>query len=66
MLLHPDFLLRATVMAAEPRWVGSPEPGIDRVMADRLGAERARAPSLVQYASTLVFLLHVHLTGLAR
>ena len=31
MLVHPDFSLRATVTAAEHRWVASPQPGVERV-----------------------------------
>ena len=38
MLVHPDFSLRAIVTAAEHRWVASPQPGVERVMLDRLGA----------------------------
>lgn len=63
MLVHPDFSLRATVTAAEHRWVASPQPGVERVMLDRLGAERARATSLVRYASASVFPAHGHPGG---
>ena len=63
MLVHPDFLLRATVRAAEHRWVTSPQPGVERVMLDRLGAERARATSLVRYAPASVFPAHGHRGG---
>lgn len=31
---HPDCLLRATVTAAEHRWVASPQPGVQRVVPD--------------------------------
>jgi len=63
MLVHPDFSLRATVMAAEHRWVASPQSGVERVMLDRLGAERARATSLVRYAPASVFPAHGHPGG---
>lgn len=63
MLVHPDFSLRATVTAAEHRWVASPQPGVERVMLDRLGAERARATSLVRYAPASVFPAHGHPGG---
>ncbi len=60
MLVHPDFLLRATVSPAEHRWVASPQPGVERVMLDRLGAERARAASLARYAPASVYPAHGH------
>jgi anti-sigma factor ChrR (cupin superfamily) len=63
MLVHPDFSLRATVTAAELRWVASPQPGVERVMLDRLGAERARATSLVRYAPASAFPAHGHPGG---
>ena len=63
MLVHPDFSLRATVTAAEHRWVASPQAGVERVMLDRLGAERARATSLVRYAPASVFPAHGHPGG---
>ena len=63
MFVHPDFSLRATVTAAEHRWVASPQPGVERVILDRLGAERARATSLVRYAPESVFPAHGHPGG---
>jgi anti-sigma factor ChrR (cupin superfamily) len=63
MLVHPDFSLRATVTAAELRWVASPQPGVERVMLDRLGGERARATSLVRYAPRSIFPEHAHPGG---
>lgn len=63
MLVHPDFSLRAIVTMAEHRWVASPQPGVERVMLDRLGAERARATSLVRYAPASVFPAHGHPGG---
>lgn len=63
MLINPDFSLRTTVAPAEHRWVASPQPGVERVMLDRLGAERARATSLVRYAPASVFPAHGHPGG---
>ena len=63
MLVHPNFLLRATVAVDEHRWVASPQAGVERVMLDRLGAERARATSLVRYAPASVFPAHGHPGG---
>lgn len=63
MLVHPDFSHRATVTADEHRWVPSPQAGVERVMLDRLGGERARATSLVRYAPHSVFPAHAHPGG---
>ena len=47
----------------EQRWVPSPLPGVERVMLDRLGAERGRATSLVRYAPGSSFDAHAHPGG---
>jgi anti-sigma factor ChrR (cupin superfamily) len=63
MLVNPEFSRRAVVTAADHRWVASPQPGVERVMLDRLGGERARATSLVRYAPGSVFPAHGHPGG---
>lgn len=63
MLVHPDFSHRATVTADEHLWVPSPQSGVARVMLDRLGAEQARATSLVRYAPASHFPAHGHPGG---
>ena len=63
MLIHSDFSLRAVVTPADHRWVASPQPGVERVMLDRIGAERARATSLVRYLPHSVFPAHGHPGG---
>lgn len=63
MLVNPDFLHRAAMTAVEHRWVPSPQPGVQRVMLDRLGGERARATSLVRYAPNSIFPAHAHPGG---
>ncbi len=63
MLVNPDFSRRAVVTAVDHRWVPSPQPGVERVMLDRLGGERARATSLVRYAPGSVFPAHGHPGG---
>ena len=50
MFVNPDFSCRAVVTTDQHRWVASPQLGVERVMLDRLGGERARATSLVRYA----------------
>ena len=63
MLINSDFSRRAIVTAQDHRWVASPQPGVERVMLDRVGAERARATSLVRYAPGSVFPAHSHPGG---
>ena len=63
MLVNSDFSRFAVVTADEHRWVASPQPGVERMMLDRLGGERARATSLVRYAPGSVFPPHGHPGG---
>jgi anti-sigma factor ChrR (cupin superfamily) len=58
--LNADFTRRAAVHAAQLDWVPSPVPGIERRMLDRVGAEVARATSIVRYAPHSRFSPHVH------
>lgn len=63
MLIHSDFSRRAIVTPADHDWVASPQPGVERVMLDRIGSERARATSLVRYQPHSVFPAHGHPGG---
>jgi anti-sigma factor ChrR (cupin superfamily) len=63
MYLNAELSQRALLTAELHRWVPSPQPGVERVMLDRMGAERGRATSLVRYASGSVFPPHVHPGG---
>ena len=63
MLINSDFSCRAIVTAEDHRWVASPQPGVERVMLDRIGGERARATSLVRYQPRSVFPAHGHPGG---
>ncbi len=60
MNLHADFGARAAVHAARLDWSPSPIPGVDRRMLDRVGAEVARATSIVRYAPNSKFSPHTH------
>lgn len=60
MELNADFSRRVLVKAAENDWVPSPMPGVERKMLDRIGAEVARATSIVRYAPGSAFSAHVH------
>ena len=46
MLVNPDFSSRASLTPDDYQWVASPQPGVERVMLDRLGGEKARATIL--------------------
>lgn len=63
MLINADFSKRAVVLADEYRWVPSPQGGVERVMLDRIGGEKARATSIVRYAKGSYFPAHSHPGG---
>jgi len=60
MRLNADFSNRVVVLPADYYWVASPAPGVERVMLDRIGAEVARATSLVRYLPHARFPSHRH------
>lgn len=63
MLLNADFDRAVFVRGDQPAWRASPQTGVDRVMLDRVGAEKARATSLVRYAPKSEFPPHAHPGG---
>lgn len=63
MRINADFSLPAFVAADEQEWIHSPENGVDRIMLDRIGAEVARATSIVRYAPNSSFPRHEHALG---
>jgi anti-sigma factor ChrR (cupin superfamily) len=63
MELNADFSQRAVVHAGSLPWVASPIAGVDRRMLDRIGAEVARATSIVRYAPDSHFSPHTHAGG---
>lgn len=63
MLVNADFSRRATVAPYQYQWVSSPQDGVERVMLDRVGAEKARATSIVRYAPDSFFPGHEHPGG---
>jgi anti-sigma factor ChrR (cupin superfamily) len=60
MEINADFTKRAVVHAAALEWIPSPMPGVERRMLDRVGAEVARATSIVRYAPHSHFSPHTH------
>lgn len=63
MLINADFSRRAIVAPHQYQWVASPQGGVERVMLDRVGAEKARATSIVRYAPDSYFPRHLHPGG---
>ncbi len=63
MLINADFSRRAVVAPRQYEWVPSPQGGVERVMLDRVGAEKARATSIVRYAPGSHFPPHPHPGG---
>ncbi len=63
MLINADFSQPASVRLEQHQWVASPQGGVERMMLDRIGAEKARATSLVRYAPQSYFPHHQHPGG---
>jgi len=63
MLVNADFSRRAIITPRHYQWLASPQGGVERVMLDRVGAEKARATSIVRYASGSCFPQHQHPGG---
>ncbi len=63
MYVNADFSRPAVVTPDRQAWIASPQPGVERVMLDRIGAEQARATSLVRYAPQSFFPAHAHPGG---
>jgi len=63
MLVNANFDERIVIDTLKSGWVSSPVPGIERIMLDRLGAEDARATSIVRYAAGTTFTPHEHPLG---
>ncbi len=60
MELNAKFDQRVTVSPDQYQWVDSPQPGVERMMLDRIGDEVARATSIVRYAPNSQFPAHSH------
>ena len=63
MRFNADFTQFSMVKREEYQWVKSPQKGVDRVMLDRVGEEKARATSIVRYAPNSYFPSHSHPGG---
>lgn len=63
MRINSDFSRRVIVTPDQHQWIASPQEGVERVMLDRIGAEKARATSIVRYAPGSWFPHHPHPGG---
>ncbi|QIM48173.1 anti-sigma factor [Pusillimonas sp. DMV24BSW_D] len=63
MRINADFSKPAFVLPDQYEWVSSPQAGVERVMLDRVGEEKARATSVVRYAPQSFFPVHSHPGG---
>ncbi|ASM51972.1 hypothetical protein PESP_b0406 [Pseudoalteromonas espejiana DSM 9414] len=63
MKIAADFSKRVVVHSEQLDWIPSPMAGVDRRPLDRVGAEVARATSIVRYAPGSEFSPHVHTGG---
>lgn len=61
--LHADITQRLVIDQASLPWVDSPVQGVSRRMLERVGAEVARATSVVRYAPGSSFHRHTHELG---
>ncbi|SDC95696.1 cupin domain-containing protein [Ruegeria marina] len=60
MRINADFSRRAAVHFDQSEWVPSPAAGVERKMLDRIGAEVARATTIVRFAPGSAFAAHTH------
>ncbi|WP_318518207.1 cupin domain-containing protein [Photobacterium leiognathi] len=63
MQVNADFTRPVTISAERYHWVPSTQPGVERMMFDRIGGEKARATTLVRYAANSSFPCHAHPGG---
>ncbi len=63
MLINSDYSRCVVVTPDQYQWTPSPQIGVERVMLDRFGGEKARATSIVRYASGSHFPRHQHPGG---
>ncbi len=63
MLINANFSQHNSLASEQQQWIASPQNGVERVMLDRIGEEKARATSLVRYAPNSYFPHHLHPGG---
>ncbi|MCL6239918.1 cupin domain-containing protein [Acinetobacter sp. ANC 7086] len=63
MHLHADFSKPIIITPQDYHWVKSPGGQVNRMMLDRIGAEKARATSVVEFSPQTPFTEHTHPLG---
>jgi len=63
MKIHADFKAFAGVNFDAAQYIASPSYGVNRFMLDRIGEEKARATTIVQYQPNSKFPEHEHIGG---
>ncbi|WP_217895568.1 cupin domain-containing protein [Oceanospirillum sanctuarii] len=63
MLVNTDFSVQVSVTPDKYEWSSSPQQGVQRVMLDRVGAEKGRATSIVRFEEGSGFPHHSHPGG---
>jgi anti-sigma factor ChrR (cupin superfamily) len=63
MFINCRLLAAVIVEPGQYQWAASPQQGVERMMLDRIGAEQARATSIVRYAPDSRFPPHAHPGG---
>lgn len=63
MQINADFTRSVFTPAATQQWTPSPQTGVERIMLDRIGAEKAQASSIVRYAAGAGYPEHGHPGG---
>lgn len=63
MQIHANFEKPVFILPSHYDWVESTQSGVTRMMLDRIGAEKARATSLVHYQEDASFPAHAHPGG---
>ena len=63
MKLHSNFKLFAATNFDPAKYISSPAYGVNRFMLDRIGNEKARATTIVEYKPNSKFPKHTHIGG---
>lgn len=63
MRIHADFSKPIIITPHDNQWIKSPGGEVNRMMLDRIGEEKARATSLVEFAPNSQFPEHKHPLG---
>jgi hypothetical protein len=63
MKIHANFCLPALTHFDPAGFISSPAAGVNRFMLDRIGNEKARATTIVQYQANSNFPEHTHIGG---